>query len=144
MRFHHNKIRNNSKSRHSGVVRRGRRVRLTILGAAVVFSIASFVSMANLQGATVSARDFNAEIKALQNQINDYNKRASELSAQADTLQSKIDELQNRQNQIQAQIDLNETKKQQLEQEIADAEARIKTEPVLQQSNIGAGYPDEQ
>ena len=92
MRFHHNKIRNSSKLRHSGVVRR---VRLTILGVAVVFSIASFVSMANLQGTTASARDFNAEIKALQNQINDYNKRADELSAQADTLQSKIDELQN-------------------------------------------------
>lgn len=144
MRFHHNKIRNSSKSRHSGVVRRGRRVRLTILGVAVVFSIASFVSMANLQGTTASARDFNAEIKALQNQINDYNKRASELSAQADTLQSKIDELQNRQNQIQAQIDLNETKKQQLEQEIADAEARIKKQAEALSKNLQNQYYSSQ
>ena len=82
MRFHHNNIGKHSTTRRSEVRNRrsvtGRRVRLTILGVAVVFSIASFAAMANFQGATVYARDFNAEIKALQNQINDYNKRADE------------------------------------------------------------------
>ena len=148
MRFHHNNIGKHSTTRRSEVRNRrsvtGRRVRLTILGVAVVFSIASFAAMANFQGATVYARDFNAEIKALQNQINDYNKRASELSAQADTLQSKIDELQNRQNQIQAQIDLNETKKQQLEQEIADAEARIKKQAEALSKNLQNQYYSSQ
>lgn len=145
MRFHHNiaikhtRERQRQSSRHHG-----RRIRLTVLGATVVFTVAGFIAMANLQGATAYARDFNAEIQALQNQINDYNKRASELSDQADTLQSKIDELQNRQNQIQAQIDLNEAKRQQLEQEIADAEARIKKQAEALSKNLQSQYYSSQ
>lgn len=132
MRFHHN---NSSQRGASSPVTKhtkraawlGRgRVRLTMLGTAVIFTISVFASMFSPATPAVYARDYEAEIKALQNQIDDYNKRSSELAAQSDTLQGKISELQNQQATIQAQIDLSTAEKNQLEQQIADAEAKIK------------------
>lgn len=145
MGFHHNNTDGMATSRrqHSVGRRRTCRIRLTMLGAAVLLTVASFAGMFIIEP-TAYARDYNAEIRALQNQIDDYNKRASELSSQADTLQGKIDELQNRQDQIQTQIDLNEAKKQQLEQEIADAEAKIKKQAEALSQNLQNQYYSSQ
>lgn len=148
MRFHHNNSTGTTSSRrtkcHRGNILRGNCRRVMILGAVVVFTIASCLSMFNAQAPTAYARDYDAEIKALQNQIDDYNKRASELSAQADTLQGKINELQNQQASIQAQIDLSEAEKAQLEQQIADAEAKIKAQAAALGETLKTQYYSNQ
>lgn len=141
MRFHHNNNldcsgvtaqqnkraagRDSAKSAGRHTQRRNGKVRLTLLGMAVVFTISCVASMFGAQQKAY-ARDFNAEIKALQNQINDLNQRASDSASQADTLQNKINELQSRQDSLQAQINLSTTEREQLEQQIAEAEAKIK------------------
>ena len=148
MRFHHNNSTGTTSSHrtkcHHGNILRGNCRRVMILGAVVVFTIASCLSMFNVQAPTAYARDYDAEIKALQNQIDDYNKRASELSAQADTLQGKINELQNQQASIQAQIDLSEAEKAQLEQQIADAEAKIKAQAATLGETLKTQYYSNQ
>ena len=147
MRFHHNNSdgatlsRQHKRCRVSG---RGRHIRLIMLGAAVVFTVASFVSMFSVQNNIAYARDYDAEIQALQNQIDDYNKRSSELAAQADTLQGKISQLQNQQAEIQAQIDLSSAEKAQLEAQIAEAEAKIKSQAEVLSKNLQDQYYSSQ
>jgi surface antigen len=74
-------------------------------------------------GAPTRARDFDAEIRAVQNQIDQYNAEASRLSAEASTLQNKIAQLDAEKAGIQAQVDLSQTKYDQL---IADIKANEK------------------
>ena len=139
MRFHHNNSDGATSSRQHRCCKvsgRGRHIRLIMLGAAVVFTVASFVSMFSVQNNIAYARDYDAEIQALQNQIDDYNKRSSELAAQADTLQGKISQLQNQQAEIQAQIDLSSAEKAQLEQQIAEAEDKIKSQAEVLSKNL--------
>ena len=100
--------------------------------------------MFNVQNNIAYARDYDAEIQALQNQIDDYNKRSSELAAQADTLQGKISQLQNQQAEIQAQIDLSSAEKAQLEQQIAEAEDKIKSQAEVLSKNLQDQYYSSQ
>ena len=147
MRFHHNNSDGATLSRQRRrckVSGRGRHIRLIMLGAAVVFTVASFVSMFSVQNNIAYARDYDAEIQALQNQIDDYNKRSSELAAQADTLQGKISQLQNQQAEIQAQIDLSSAEKAQLEAQIAEAEAKIKSQAEVLSKNLQDQYYSSQ
>ena len=116
MGFHHNNLK--------FIADHSRPMKFGCLVMAMAFVVASGVQLAS--PLTVEARDYNAEIKALQNQIDDYNKRAGELSAQANTLQGKIAELQNQQATIQKQIDLSTAEKNQLQQQIEDSEQKIK------------------
>lgn len=116
-----------------------------MLGTAVLFTVATFAGMLNFDGNKVaSARDFDAEIKALENQIKDYQSRASDLSKKADTLNGKISELQNQQAEIQAQIDLSTAKRKQLEQQIADNEAKIKKQTEALSQNLQDQYYSNQ
>ncbi|MCG5106017.1 hypothetical protein MBO12_03230, partial [Candidatus Saccharibacteria bacterium] len=118
---------------------RGKRVRLAVLSLAVVFAVVSVTSVLGA-GHSAQARDFNAEIRALQNQINDYRKHSSELAAKSGSLQVKISQLENDQAQIQAQIDLLSAKRAQLEQQIAQAEAKIKRQAQSLSKNLRDQY----
>lgn len=132
--FHHNNKRTYTRISHLSRVG-------TVL-AVSAFVVASGVQL--IEPTTAAARDYNAEIKNLQNQIADYNKRSSELSAQSDTLQSKIAELQNQQATIQKQIDLSAAEKAQLEQQIADSEAKIKEQTKNLSESLKAQYYNDQ
>lgn len=140
MRFHHN---NSHRTKRSSSARTSWRVRLTMLGAAVIVAVAGVVPLSG--GADVAyARDYDAEIKALQNQIDDYNKRASELAAQSNTLQGRISQLQNQQAELQAQINLSSAEQARLEQQIADAEAKIKAQATALSQNLENQYYSSQ
>lgn len=140
MRFHHN---NSHRTKRSSSARTSWRVRLTMLGAAVIVAVAGIVPLSG--GADVAyARDYDAEIKALQNQIDDYNKRASELAAQSNTLQGRISQLQNQQAELQAQINLSSAEQARLEQQIADAEAKIKAQATALSQNLENQYYSSQ
>lgn len=145
MRFHHN-----NKSRQVMPMKikqtllrkkniRGKRVRLAVLSLAIILAMASVTAVLGA-GHSAQARDFNAEIRALQNQINDYRKHSSELAARSGSLQVKISQLENDQAQIQAQIDLLSAKRAQLEQQIAQAEAKIKRQAQSLSKNLRDQY----
>ena len=145
MRFHHN-----NKSRQVMPMKikqtllrkksiKGKRVRLAVLSLAIILAMASVTAVLGA-GHSAQARDFNAEIRALQNQINDYRKHSSELAAKSGSLQVKISQLENDQAQIQAQIDLLSAKRAQLEQQIAQAEAKIKRQAQSLSKNLRDQY----
>ncbi|MCL2174301.1 CHAP domain-containing protein [Candidatus Saccharibacteria bacterium] len=73
----------------------------------------------------VSAGYYEEQIAKLQNEINNYNKRAKELAERADSLANAIALLQNQQDALQAEIDLNKTKIDELNSEIALNEAKL-------------------
>lgn len=145
MRFHHN-----NKSRQVMPMKikqtllrkksiKGKRVRLAVLSLAIILAMASVTAVLGA-GHSAQARDFNAEIRALQNQINDYRKHSSELAAESSSLRAKISQLENDQAQIQAQIDLLSVKRAQLEQQIAQAEAKIKRQAQSLSKNLRDQY----
>ncbi len=119
------------------------KVKMSLVGVAAVTLMSAGLAMVN-QAQTAKARDYNAEIKALQNQINEYSQKSSELAAQSSTLQGKISELQNQQNSIQAQIDLTTAQQAQLSQQITDTEAKIKSEAQALSKILQAQYYSSQ
>lgn len=112
--------------------------RIGMLGAVAVFATATVAQM--FQPAIVEARDFDAEIKNLQKQVDSYNAQASEKNAQANTLQGKIDELKAQQRAIQAQINLSSAKRESLEQQIADSAAKLKNQAQALRQNLQDQY----
>ncbi|HUC96337.1 MAG TPA: CHAP domain-containing protein [Candidatus Saccharimonadales bacterium] len=74
----------------------------------------------------VFADQFDDQISALQQEINNYNAQAAKLDQQAQTLQSAVDQLQAQASAIQAQIDLSQAKYNKLVQQITDTEKQIK------------------
>lgn len=113
-------------------------LRIGMLGAVAVFATATVAQM--FQPAIVEARDFDAEIKNLQKQVDSYNAQASEKNAQANTLQGKIDELKAQQRAIQAQINLSSAKRESLEQQIADSVAKLKDQAQALRQNLQDQY----
>lgn len=134
MGIHHNRKQKQSKTK--------RLPHLGLMLAVLAFVVASGVQL--IEPTAASARDYDAEIKALQNQINDYNQRASDLNAQANTLQGKIAELQNQQASIQAQIDLGNAERARLNQQIKESEAKIKSQAKALSENLKDQYYSSQ
>lgn len=97
--------------------------RSTLLAAAVLMAAAAPISF--FDGSPAAARDFDAEIKAVQKQIDTYNSQAAELSRQADTLKNRVDQLNRDKATIQAKIDLTQAKYDKLVADIKDNEDKI-------------------
>lgn len=82
--------------------------------------------------AVVRADQYDEQIKAIQGEVDEYNRRAAELGAQADTLQNKVNELANQAATIQAQIDLSQARYDMLIERIKQTEKEIaETEDTL-------------
>lgn len=73
------------------------------------------------------ARDFDAEIRAVQRQIDNYQAKASKLDKEARTLETELARISNEKATLQAQISLNEKKYKQLVEQIEETEDDIAT-----------------
>lgn len=82
---------------------------------------ASLVAIAgSLQlGHSVSADKWDDQIRAIQQQVNQYKARANELRQQANSLQAALDTIIAEKNAIQAQLDLNQARYDKLTTDIA-------------------------
>lgn len=87
----------------------------------VVMALAVPIQMAG----QASAVDYDARIKALEQDIARYDAQAATLAQQADSLQREVDRLSNEKAVIQAQIDISQAKFDQLTADIAANEKKI-------------------
>lgn len=94
----------------------------SLVAVAVLMAAATPIAMFSRP---VQARDFAAEIQAVQNQIDQYQAQAGQLQAQANTLQNALNELNNQQAVLQAQISANQLKFDKLTADIAANEKKI-------------------
>lgn len=74
---------------------------------------------------TVSADQYDEQIRAIQKQIDQYQAQARQLSEKADTLQNKLAVLAKQKSIIQSQIDASEAERKKLEQQIVETEQKI-------------------
>lgn len=94
----------------------------SLVAAAVLMAAATPIAMFSRP---VEARDFAAEIQAVQNQIDQYQAQAGQLQQQANTLQNALNELNNQAATLQAQINASQLKFDQLTADIAANEKKI-------------------
>lgn len=85
----------------------------------VCAAIVAIAGPLQLTNSLVYAVDYNGQINALQNQINQYQEVAGGLRKQADSLQATVAALTAEKNAIQAQLDLSQAKFDQLTADIA-------------------------
>ena len=97
--------------------------RLFIIAVSVV--ALGLIAPIQLAVTNVSADDYDARIRALEQDIARYDAAAAELSTQADTLQREVSRLNNEKATIQAQIDISQAKLNQLNAEIKSNEEKI-------------------
>jgi len=97
--------------------------RLFIIAVSVV--ALGLIAPIQLAVTNVSADDYDARIRALEQDIARYDAAVAELSTQADTLQREVSRLNNEKATIQAQIDISQAKLNQLNAEIKANEERI-------------------
>ena len=98
--------------------------RSSLLALAVIMAISAPIT---LFSNTAVARDFEAEIRAVQNQIDQYNAQATRLAREADTLQNRVAQFNSEKAKIQAQIDLSQAKHDELVTKIETNEEKITT-----------------
>lgn len=94
----------------------------SLVAAAVLMAAATPIAMF---ARPVLARDFAAEIQAVQSQIDQYQAQAGQLHQQADTLQNALNELNNQAATLQAQINASQLKYDKLTADIAANQAKI-------------------
>lgn len=75
--------------------------------------------------APTEARDYDAEIRAVQNQIDQYNAEASRLSAEADTYQNKVSQLNAERLALQAELDKTQAEYDKLVEKIQENEKKL-------------------
>lgn len=88
------------------------------------------------------ADEYDAKIRALEQQISQYNKQAAKLGNQRQTYQSQLAKLTNERNQIQAQLNKSIVKGQKLAREIAKNEQLIKDNQSVLGDTIADMYID--
>lgn len=127
MGFHHNNMHKKTKTNKGKF-----RVRVTMLGVAIVFAVATIVQLSPWQATSIVKADEISELQKkideLQGKANEYTAKAKDLSAKGDTYENKIADLKNQQSALQVQIDLYGAKKQQLDDKIAENEQSLKTQ----------------
>ena len=93
----------------------------SLLAIAILMAAASPIALYQ----SADARDYNAEIQAVQQQIDQYNAEAARLAGQANTLQNEVARLDAERAAIQAQLDLTQAQYDQLIAKIADNEKKL-------------------
>ena len=94
-------------------------------------------------GRPTGARDYESEIRAVQNQIDQYTAEANRLANEANTLQNEVARLSNEKAQIQAQIDLKQAEYDQLIADIAANEKKIANNQKALGKTMAEMYVDE-
>ncbi len=115
-------------------------VRGSLLAIAILMVASAPIAFLN---APTKARDFNAEIQAVQRQIDQFNTEAARLSAEADTLQNKVAQLNSEKAAMQAQVDLSQAEHDQLVEEIKKNEKRIANNQQALGKTMADMYVDE-
>lgn len=109
------------KQRSTTPVSKGLVTKSVLVAAAVMMAVATPMSIMP----RVSARDYDAEISALQSQVSEFQARAGELQQKANTLQNQLNRLAAEKAQIQAQIDISQAKYEKLVADIKANEIKI-------------------
>lgn len=110
------------KKRSTTPVLKSLALRGSIVVAAVLMAAA--VPMAFF-GGSAAARDYEAEIRAVQRQIDQYNAEAAKLSKKADTLQNRVAKFNREISILQAEIDLKQAEHDKLVADIKANEKKI-------------------
>lgn len=111
--------------------------------AALVFVAVLFAMLLPISVTHVANADtYDEQIKALQNEVNNYQTQAAQSRAQADSLQNQINALQAEANALQTQIDLNNAKLAQINQQIVDTEKKIAEQKEFLGDNLVSLYLD--
>lgn len=95
----------------------------SLLAIAILMAAASPIALYQ----PADARDYNAEIQAVQQQIDQYNAEAARLAGQANTLQNEVARLDAERASIQAQLDLTQAQYDKLIADIAENEKKLAT-----------------
>lgn len=127
---HMNKTKSQTKTTQKRYVLRG----ITLVLMAVALALAP------LQHSV--ADSYDEQIRALKQQIAEYQDQAGVLHAQADTLQNKVNQLNAEKSALQAQIDLNNAKVAQLNQQIIDTQNQIEQQKKLLGNSLVSLYVD--
>ena len=91
----------------------------------------------------VFANPYDSRIQALQEDIDAYQQKATELSSQKRTLGNELEKLSNEKNTIQAQVDVSQAKYDQLVLQIKETEQRIKDNQDALGETIADLYVDD-
>lgn len=91
----------------------------------------------------VSADKYDAQIRALERQIDRYQAEADRLAERADTLKNKIAILAQEKAVIQAQIDASEAKRKKLERDIIETEQKIENNRDALGKTLAQMYRDD-
>ena len=91
----------------------------------------------------VSAVDYDARIRELQGEIDQYQARASELSSKANTLQAELDRLTNEKIALQRQIDLKQAEYERVVGEIAKNEEKLNNNQSVLGDTLSNLYVDD-
>ena len=96
-------------------------VKSTLIAAALVMGVSTVIQVAP----SVQADQYDAQMEAINREIEAYEAEASKLNQQANTLQNRLDKLNAEEAAIKKKLALNETKEKQLRQQIEDTKVRI-------------------
>ncbi len=96
-------------------------VKASLVAVAILMAVATPIQISQV----ARADDYDARIRALQAEIDQYQAKASELSNKANTLQAEVDRLSNEKAALQKQIDLKQAEYDQLVANIAENEQKI-------------------
>lgn len=110
------------KKRSTTPVSKSLIMRGSLLAIAILMAASAPVAFL---GNPAGARDYDAEIRAVQSQIDQYNAEASRLSAEADTLQNKVAQYNSERQAMQARLDLTQAEHDKLVAEIKHNEEEI-------------------
>lgn len=91
---------------------------------------------------TVQAEVYDAQIKALEQEISQYNKEAGILADKRQSYENQLAKLTNERNQIQAKIDLSVAKEKKLQAEIEENEQKIDDNKQVLGETIANMYVD--
>lgn len=102
-------------------VSKGLATKSALVAAAVVISMSSVMT----NGAIVRADQFDDQMYAINQQLQQYQQQANELSAKANTLQAELNRITAEKNTLIAQLNLTQQKYDLLTQQIADTKVKI-------------------